>query len=234
MSAGTGEHSRYRRRDSPRRNEFFDRTLQLTNIMKITKAMVSALFLFASVSAIQAQESPWFVGVNTGYSWLDHDVYNVNSGIQINRIKDSGGPSFGVEAGRSLCRYFALTGELHDYGSGFAGVFGSTSGPRAEGMLSFPAVSPYKVRILGASVAAMPIWPINDHFHVFAKVGVLFTEFRYSWTDLPHPTERVSNRDLLLGGGVEYSFTKRWSVRLEYEQAQTRLGTLQGGIYWHF
>ena len=207
--------------------------MKLKHLIVVGLLAIGTLGLFTTARA--GEESPWFIGVNTGYSWLDRDVYNINSGEKINRIKDSTGPSVGIEVGFQLCRYFALSGELHDYGSGFHGTFSNGNSPRAPANSSFTSsLEPYRVRMRGASVQAMPIWPVGDRLRLFAKVGILYTDQRFTWARFPYPTETVSENDLLLGVGAEYGFTKRWSVRLEYEQAQTRLGTLQGGIYWHF
>lgn len=203
--------------------------------MNIFRSVVGALILLGAASSCVAQESPWFVGVNTGYSWLDHDVYNLSSGRKLDRLKDSNGPSVGVEFGFRFSRYLALCGELHDYGSGFQGVFPDGDSPRAPGDGDYTqSLYPYEVRIRGASVQIMPILPISDSFRLFAKVGILYSDLRYSWTERRGHTETVSASDLLLGVGAEYGFSKRWSVRLEYEHAQLGLGTLQGGLYWHF
>ncbi|MBK8478026.1 MAG: porin family protein [Opitutaceae bacterium] len=203
--------------------------------MKTTEALIGALVLFASASALAAQETPWFVGVTTGYSWLEHDVHNINSGERINRLKDSTGPSVGIEFGFQPCRYFAISGALHDYGSGFQGIFSNGNSPRGPGTGDYTlSLEPYKVRLRGASVQAMRLWPVSDRFRLFGKLGILYTDLRYTWTRSVSRTETVSDSDLLLGVGAEYGFAKRWSVRLEYQHAQLGLGTLQGGVYWHF
>ncbi len=84
----------------------------------------------------------------------------------------------------------------------------------------------------------MPTLPITVQLRFYAKVGMLYWNEKRTWGDQSYewnsPEQKTSGHDLLLGVGAEYSFTKRLSVRLEYEHAQLGLGTLQGGIYWHF
>lgn len=228
--------------------------------MKHLKTIIAVLLLvFATGNLVAEADHPWFVGLKLGRTRYCQDFYGpTGSGnIKLYEMRDSAGPGGTLELGREFGRYFALGGSWTEYGSRFR-VAPTAGDATMGGILSLGAQGPYRMRIQGWSFAATGFVPLGKRVRLYAKAGTAYWRIRQQ-VDLPAtvitaigtgvggvvipvenpivqewPVTTTSGHDLLLAGGVEYAFAARWSARLEYEQTWTRLGTVQGGIYWRF
>jgi OOP family OmpA-OmpF porin len=76
--------------------------------------------------------------------------------------------------------------------------------------LGSPEAGGTSFKISGYSVAAVGIYPINDQWSVFARLG-------YASTKLGSPIDN-SKSDVTYGIGGQYNIDRAWGVRVNYDQ----------------
>lgn len=210
--------------------------------MKLTLTSLVLLLGVTSASAAtgtQPLAQRWFVGASVGRASLDHRVVNIPTGTHIGTTNDEATKYLSLEGGFQFSRYLATSVGWHRYGNAFEGRLSDSRGLYTPpGFVAHAVISPYRVKMQAFSAAIIPMFPINEKIRVFAKFGILYWDMDFEWLDgegrLTGRNEELTERDVLYGAGFEYSFTTRWSTRVEYEHANVDLGGLKAGVIFRF
>lgn len=88
----------------------------------------------------------------------------------------------------------------------------------------------YKGEMQGFELAAKPYWEVNENVTLFTKLGSLAWSMDVSGAEADF-THTASDDDwsLLLGAGLEYTFSSNWSGLLEYQWIDNLGGSATGG-----
>jgi opacity protein-like surface antigen len=71
--------------------------------------------------------------------------------------------------------------------------------------------------IAGPAVSVLGSLPVGSQFDVFVRGGILFADKEITQGPAANPQSMTFGSEVWLGGaGIDWSFAKRWSVRLEY------------------
>ncbi len=171
------------------------------------KAALAGILLAALAAPAFASD---FYGVGSiGASHFDvskNDIDNVlrSSGFSgfSSSLKQNG---FGYKAqlGYQVNKYFAVEGGYVDLGEAKYSV----SGPGLGGDL--------KLKASGANIAALGIYPIDDTFSVFGKLGVIDAKTKLEGNGVSDSTTKAK---LNFGVGASYALAKDLALRAEIEQ----------------
>jgi OOP family OmpA-OmpF porin len=66
-------------------------------------------------------------------------------------------------------------------------------------------------------IAAVGIFPINDTFEVFGKLGMANTKMDYTITGSITSSASASKTNLMLGLGGQYNINRNFGIRVQYE-----------------
>jgi OmpA-OmpF porin, OOP family len=171
-----------------------------------------------------AQETGFFVGGSIGQSDTDEEI---TSGFIDSGTVDSKDTAYKIFGGYMFNRHLGVELAYINFGevtySGTAGGFAVTDGT---------------VELTAFNLAALGVFPINEQFSVFGKVGLFKWEAEASDTleGIPFSAED-DGTDVSFGVGVAYNVTRNFGVRAEYElfkgdHADTSLISI--GAVWRF
>ena len=85
----------------------------------------------------------------------------------------------------------------------------------------------YSIRVKGPSLSGLGRLPIGTNWSVFLRGGVLFADETITHGSSFDPTSMTFGNNVMIGGaGVEWSFFRRWTARVEYQ----RTGNIESNI----
>ncbi len=158
---------------------------------KIAVLLLSTAF---SASAVAAEEG-FYLGANLGQSSTDKLALSTKTGT-----------SFSLIGGYQFMKYVAAEIEWNDMGS-----------PTLA--LTNPAGGGSSAKIDGYSAKAVGIYPFNDMWSIFGKLGYAHMKMGVVGT---------SKNDITYGIGGQYNFTTNWGVNLNYDMYSVD-GPVAGG-----
>lgn len=182
--------------------------------MKAKYLMGCLAVLAACVFGVQgafADEPGWYVGGGTGPTSSDLGTADFNDGTLTSGSVDDG-TSWKVYGGYQIMKFFAVEGGFTDLDEvNFDGVAGS-GGLYGAG----PVNANFQAD--GLFVSAVGIYPLNEHFSVFGRMGFM------NWNaDVALTSTNVTvsgdddGTDPLFGVGVEFLKKDRFALRAEWE-----------------
>jgi opacity protein-like surface antigen len=222
--------------------------------MKTRIALIVAMTLAAG-SAVAA-DSGFYVGAGIGYGKLNVDEDALSNGInsvvepyyQVTKDSVSQGSSpYSLTVGYKWMKYLATEISYIDMGN--AGYRSSLdcidedcAGPGTD---TATAKGDWEAK--GWPVTVLGIWPINDTWSVFGRVGVFLGEVEATAKlvnaangDLvcgPNDCARVhesENTTEFIGGvGTDFNFMDSWTARLEWQAIQNLGGSDTGEGNWN-
>ena len=168
-----------------------------------------------------ALEPHWYAGGAAGQTIFDILPDSVAAPGSTASTLNSGQNRTGwrVFAGRRLNRWFALEGTLTDYGR-----FRATREVQAPLAGSVDA----DVRVRGASLDLLAMWPFESGFSAIGKIGGMYartqTDYKVTGPYAFPPDQKTSatNGELVgkYGIGIGYTLTERVMLKMEYEVAR--------------
>ncbi len=207
--------------------------------MRLTIGLLATAIAFAAGPTLAA-DTGFYVGAGMGYSKI-----SINEG-KLNHHLDSFAEEFGwaltkgtvdqnatpyqFTFGYRLMPYLAAEVAWIDMGSAdYRGYIDEIAGPGSGSVKGTWEASGWPLTVLG-------IWPINDMWEVFGRVGVFVGDVKFSGKALDSNGDLVclgsdcfkgSNKDSsteFIGGvGVDAKFMDNWAARFEW-QAMPSLG----------
>jgi OOP family OmpA-OmpF porin len=191
-------------------------------------AALLALAITAAAGGAAAQSKPsaalgphWYAGVAGAQTIFDIQPDSVPAPGATDSTLNSGQNQTGwrVFAGRRLNPWFAFEGALTDYGR-----FHATRDVQAPVGGSVDA----DVRVRGASVDLLVMWPFESGFTAIGKVGGMYartqTDYKVTGPYAFPPDKQTSatNGELVgkYGIGLGYALTERVTLKMEYEVAR--------------
>ncbi len=171
------------------------------------KAALAGILLTALAAPAFASD---FYGVGSiGASHFDvnkGDIDNVLTSAGFSGFSSSlkqNGFGYKAQLGYQVNKYFAVEGGYVDLGEAKYSV----SGPGLGGDL--------KLKASGANIAALGIYPIDDSFSVFGKLGVIDAKTKLEGNGVSDSTTKAK---LNFGVGASYALAKDLALRAEIEQ----------------
>ena len=222
------------------------------NRLNSRKAALSSLFAVAIVTVLpstsHAQDSRFYIGGSIGRSQVKIDTGALadettaaglsNTGYSANN-SDTGWKLF---AGYKFHPNFAVEGGYVDLGKFSA----STIITAVNGTPIVPTSLTFSIKATeGFFVSGLGIWPVNNQFSMFGKVGGynMKTEATASVLGI-NISDNARNNGWLLGLGGQFDFTKNVGLRLEWERfnevgdkdktGQGDVGLLSLGLVYRF
>jgi OmpA-OmpF porin, OOP family len=181
---------------------------------------ITALALLAASAAsftvnAEVNQPGFYLGGSVGYTSVDwdtlDDIEDLGASVDDNDI------GYKLFAGYRINKFFAVEGFYADLGEATAETSGFVGGNPAQASADINADT--------FGLAALAIYPINDNFEVFGKVGF------NSWNadakanvqipaDGVNETESESDdgTDPMYGVGAAYIFNNNLSLRVEFER----------------
>jgi OOP family OmpA-OmpF porin len=216
--------------------------------MKFKTALFASMLLVAG-SAVAAEDSGFYVGAGIGYgkinvneNKLDNiiqgelDGYNFDNETALAIRKSSvgqGATPYSLTVGYRFNKYFATELSYIDLGNAdYKAKIADYTVPTAP-----VDVGSVKAQwdAKGWPLTVLGIWPIDDAWEVFGKVGLFMGDVKldgkakYFDGDLIVRGHESANSNEFIGGvGVNYNFMETWAARLEW-QALPSLGNNKTG-----
>jgi hypothetical protein len=190
-----------------------------------TAATVATLFGSARLPAV---DLGWYAQAKAGQASLETRYGPPVFGWVVDDEDTSGGVELGVRIGRHL----GLQAGYHDYGR-FEGLPAPCPPDQICPLTIVPEV-PTRVEVTGISLAAVPRWPLGEHFALFGKVGVIAWDLDLRSRLDGRRVGSRSDRDLLAGVGVEYEFDAGLALLAELEGFELDARSLAVGLGWRF
>lgn len=145
------------------------------------KRIIAAFLLCVALAAPAfAADEGFYLGANVGQSSTDKYPLSTKTGT-----------AFEVLGGYKFMKYLAAEIQYNHLGS-----------PTIEGGPSF--------NLTGYSAAAVGIYPFNEQWSIFARLG-------YASTKLGSPIDN-SKSDVTWGIGAQFNIDRAWGVRVNYDQ----------------
>lgn len=96
------------------------------------------------------------------------------------------------------------------------------SGTVSDGLGQFDINARITAKSKGPALSALGLWPINDAFDLYARLGVYFADTDIKATvsdgvDSLSDGVSASSENLLYGVGANWNINERWSLRLDYQ-----------------
>lgn len=189
---------------------------------------VTALFLLAAPLA--AGESRWYFNGKIGEASLNGQ-FSPTSAWSFDGSDETGS----IEVGYDLHRYLAIQGGYHDLGT-YQGV-GAACPINVPCIARAPvptAIVPVTADVAGLSLSLLPRLPIGERFSVYGKLGVMDWDTDIDSVSGNGRIERLSDRDLLAGAGVQYVFPRGIGVLVEYQRLDFDHDSTSVGASWRF
>ncbi len=150
------------------------------------KKIASAVLLSAAVAApALAADEGFYIGAHVGQSSTDKLDLSTKTGT-----------AFSILGGYQFMKYFAVEVEYNDFGSptlGLSNRVGAGTSPKIDG---------YAAKAVG-------IYPFNDQWSIYAKLGYATTKMGGA--------AGTSKSDITYGIGGQYNFTPNWGINLNYD-----------------
>jgi opacity protein-like surface antigen len=214
--------------------EHRERYMQQTTRILLAAAMVSC-----GTPALAAGKG-FYLGTGIGRAAEDPGKsigMNIGFGLPLAAIAhlqpddvevDSGDTAWSIGTGYAFSRYFAAEIEYLDLGT-----------TEYTERYTFDSLLPYDTAqithrftssMTGLSVSALASLPLGEHFALFLRGGALFAQ-REVRIPLAFGSGDNTFGDTLwlAGAGVDWNFSKHWSVRAEYEGTEEFESTLTAG-----
>lgn len=187
----------------------------------LSVALAAALVAGSTAALAQQASKPWYGGVSIGQSKVKMDDNTIgtpagftSSGLSKNET-DTG---YKIFAGYRFNQNFAVEGGWTDFGK--FSVSRSFSAPAGSVSAS--------IKASGVHVDAVGIWPLQNNFSLFGKVGGIYTETKTSLATSggvafvagTNTNPKKSELNLKYGLGAQYDFTQSIGVRAEWERAR--------------
>ncbi len=153
-------------------------------MMKKALVALSLSTVFAASTAAAADQGI-YIGANIGQSSTD----TVN-------LSTKTATGFFLTAGYQFIKYFAVEVNYSDFGSPTLGT-------------GYVAPAGTSARIDGYGVRAVGMYPFNDMWSVFAKLGYAQTR----WTG----NVNQNKNDITYGIGGQFNWDRHWGVNLNYD-----------------
>ncbi|MFO1407664.1 MAG: outer membrane beta-barrel protein [Steroidobacteraceae bacterium] len=204
--------------------------------MKLKTALFATLALAAGTAT--AADDGFYLGAGVGYGKI-----NVNSGKIDNSIDNAltgtgyavtqsdvgqGATPYSLTAGYRFMKYFAVELSYIDLGNAdYKGTVsdGVDTAGRVKGQWE----------ATGWPVSVLGIWPIDDAWEVFGRVGLFMGDVKLNAKVVDGVGDTIikghtsDNSNQFLGGvGVNYNFLDTWTARVEW-QALPSLGNNDTG-----
>lgn len=216
---------------------------QPTNRRHVSAFLFIALLLGAT--QLSAGESRWYVESRLGQTDLEAQF-----GTRWPKFFDGEHAGASIEAGYSLNRYLGVQVGYHDLGeyTGFGvpcrededicfATLGDTLASSTELCADLPcdfAPVALSAEVSGLSLSVVPRYPFNDRVSVYGKLGVIDWDSDVAEVFDSRPIQRYSDRDLLTGIGVQYTFPKGLGILAEYQHLDLDAGSTSLGASWRF
>ena len=199
--------------------------------MKLKTALFASLVLAAGTAT--AADDGFYLGAGVGYgqmninsSKIDNilDSALIGTGYQVTGSNvDDGASPWSATVGYRFMKYFAV--ELSYIDLGNADYTGTVS----DGLDTAGRVKA-QWESQGWPVSVLGIWPINDQWEVFGRVGLFMGDVKLTAkavdglgdTLIRGSTSNNSN-EFIGGAGVNFNFLEKWTARAEW-QALPSLG----------
>lgn len=190
-------------------------------IRKVLACFTLALGGWLGMSQALAQA---FIGGSIGQSDIDDEV---TTGLITSGSVDGKDTAWKIFGGYMFNRNFGVEAAYIDLGEvSYSGSFGGLP------------VTGGKVEITGFNIAALGVYPVNEQFSVFGKLGLIMWEAEASDTTAGVPfSQKIDGTDISFGLGVGYNFTRNLGLRAEWELFKTDDGDaslLSLGILFRF
>ena len=206
--------------------------------MKLKTALFASMLLVAG-SAVAAEDSGFYVGAGVGYGKI-----NVNENKLDNIIDGALNPDYyvgkstvgqgatpwDIMVGYKFMKYFAVELAYYDLGNAdykakVYDAFDDTVAGSVKGQWDAK----------GWPISLVGIWPINDQFDVFGKVGMFFGDVKLSAKAkdfnnalLAGGSDSENSNEFIGGVGADWHFMDKWTARAEW-QAMPSLGNNKTG-----
>jgi OOP family OmpA-OmpF porin len=179
-------------------------------------ALVSSPLLYAQADNKYDLSSNWYGGLNIGQTHESIDdgaIANREIGGGLDSITDDDRDNgYKVFAGYQLNDNFALEAGYFDLGQ-----FGSRAIKNQVGALKTRT----KTKVINIDLVGSV--PLTEKMSAFARAGVHYSEAkdRFQGSDsvvVTDPNRRERDTDMKWGGGLQYDFTQKFSMRVEAER----------------
>ena len=214
--------------------------------MKSKIALITALALVAGSAVAADWEDGFYAGAGVGYGKI-----NVNSGKIDNTIDNKtpftitksnvgqGATPYSLTVGYKWMKYFATEISYIDLGNA------DYKGNAEQTLVVTPPPITGTVKgqwdAKGWPVSVLGIWPIDDAWSVFGRVGVFMGDVKLTYKGIDsngnlacvgnqclRNHESQSSTEFIGGVGTDYNFLDTWTARLEW-QALPSLGNNDTG-----
>jgi outer membrane protein with beta-barrel domain len=166
---------------------------------------------YVTASLGQGDENPSSAGANFGNSegifHADPDSVDV----------DDGDLAWSVGLGYRINKYLSAEVEYVDFGTTDVIEHYSVDTPGAPVPLPADFDLDYASHVTGPVLSLLGALPVGENFELFLRGGALFASREFEM-GLGGLNENFSSTVWLAGGGVTWSFAKRWAIRVEYQQ----------------
>lgn len=207
--------------------------------MKLTAALLASTALLAGTAL--ADDTGFYVGAGVGWSQISLPKSDITNEISY-QFDSLGAPLTAWSAktddtdimwsafvGYRFMKYLAVeagyldTGNASYKGSGAADITVVTDPgpPPVTQVVSVPTTAGFDWGATGWPVSVLGIWPIDENWEVFGRVGGFFGDVsgdaRVTVDGFPgkaHGSE--SSTDFLYGVGVDGKFLENWAARFEW------------------
>jgi opacity protein-like surface antigen len=207
--------------------------------MKLKAALIAASALVAGAAV--ADDNGFYVGAGVGGGHVSIPTSKVTNtildgfdyyGYPLDSLSTNSSNTtimWSAFVGYRFMKYVAVEAGYLDTGSTSYTLHGSTTvfDTSLDQNVSVPIKANFDWGATGWPVSVLGIWPVNDNWEVFGRVGGYFGDvkgnYRLSLTD-PNSGEVFSSKahdsssssEFLYGAGVEGRFLENWAARLEW------------------
>lgn len=206
------------------------------------RAIVAALLAASGAQAAQAAEQGFYVGVSAGQT--DYDVARGSPiFVQINSPFGGGVMSVWPESTRVEDDELSWTGTLgyriHTYVAAELAYMSFGEADVRE-TYEIDAFGPFgasltidqrtRVKVSGPAISLLGILPLGAGWEVYLRAGVLFADQKNELI-FPSSSQEMTfgSEEWLAGAGVQWTFARRWGLRLEYQRIDTIEANLRNG-----
>lgn len=186
--------------------------------MKIKSIAVACALCAASISALAGD---WYLAGSVGQSTIRDtgkarvDAALISSGVTgLKSSLDDSDTGFKLQLGYKFGPNWAVEGGYVDLGK--FNYHATFSGPTA-------GAASADVKATGWNIAGLAIWPINDKFSMFAKLGAI--DARVEENAMATGSGVTANGNISstkvkahYGLGATFNLSKEWSLRAEWER----------------
>ena len=204
--------------------------------MKLKTALFASLALAAGTAT--AAEDGFYVGAGVGYGSMSIDSQKIDNilnndilptGYEVTSSNvDDGASPWSALVGYRFMKYVAV--ELAYIDMGNADYKASVS----DGLDTFGRAKA-QWEASGWPVSVLGIWPINNEWEVFGRVGLFMGDVKLSYKAidgngdvLTRRSPSANSNEFIGGAGVNFNFLEKWTARAEW-QAMPSLGNNDTG-----